>query len=484
MNENMNENTRYTPLTSTTASLIWRRVGIVAICLILLVETILLATLAPTDVTHYQCYALLFWLGSHTTDQVTHLQSACSSLLGITSPQSAFHTLPKEYPPLTIVLFSLPLLVPLPYYAPVFGCFILLCAVGLYWLLKRLGPPHSATLFALYLVLGACAILQVRFDLLPAACMLLALLSARYQRWTTAYVVLAIGVLLKLYPIVAFPVLFIAEQQANVRSDLATESFSQSTLPTLFWRLLKDIGHWQWKNVLIFVAILIAVTGGFGLLNFQQGVVSPFAYFINRPVQIETIDSTIFWLASHFGATYSIKFSYGSLNIESNSISGVVTRIGSLLEILGFIFIFIQQLRRKFSPGQAMIALLCVLILTGKVFSPQYFIWLIPLVAYVGASRIWLRCWGVLLLLTTGIYIFYYSQIPNAATAAIKIQTLPGFFEVVGLRNLFFLLLALAYLFNWFQSREISRPAILPSPSQIVQPKQDHMIHMKYDNTR
>jgi hypothetical protein len=376
--------------------------------------------------------------------------------------------LPVEYPPLTILPFSLPLLVPLPYYTLTFGCLILLCAGLLYVLLRRLGPPSAATLFVFYLALGACAILQVRFDLLPAACTLLALLAARYRHWTIAYVALAIGVLLKLYPIIMLPALFIAEQQAHMESDLSTESFAQMRLPALLVRLLRDVGHWRWKNVGIFLAIFVGVTAVFGLLNFQQGVVSPLRYFFQRPIQIETIYSSIFWLLSPFGAPYSIVFTFGSLNINS-PLAAHLPLIGSVLELLGFVFVFMQQLRRKLDLGQVMVALLCILISTGKVFSPQYFIWLIPLVAYVGAARFWLYGWSLLLLMTTGIYVFYYSQMPDATTAASVVQRLPGFFAVVGLRNLLFLLLALAYLCNWFRSRGISgysrdlSDAILPT---------------------
>src|SRR5690242_12773785 len=73
-----------------------------------------LVFLAPTDVTRYQCYALAFWFGSHAT---TWLPTTQCAFLGISSPQPAFHLLPLEYPALAVLLFSVPLLLPLPYYA-------------------------------------------------------------------------------------------------------------------------------------------------------------------------------------------------------------------------------------------------------------------------------------------------------------------------------------------------------------------------------
>src|SRR3954470_14975508 len=73
-----------------------------------------LVSLAPTDITHYECYGLAFWHGSQGILQLPPLQCA---FLHSSTPIDAFHMLPQEYPPLTILVFSLPLLIPLPYYA-------------------------------------------------------------------------------------------------------------------------------------------------------------------------------------------------------------------------------------------------------------------------------------------------------------------------------------------------------------------------------
>src|SRR5205823_6769055 len=117
-----------------------------------------------------------------------------------------------------------------------------------------------------------------------------------------------------------------------------------------------------------------------------------------------------------------------------------------------------QQWRGKLDVVQSFIALLFVFIAAGKVFSPQYLIWLMPLLAYAGAfDVIWLVWWGSISLLTTIIYPYLYTRTTNV----LLVQFVPGFIQAVAIRDALFLLLTLAYLFNWFSIR---RRKPLPPP--------------------
>ena len=405
-----------------------------------------------TDAARYQCYALTFWLGS----SAVHLlpPSQCYFIYASVI-QGPFHMLPLEYPPLTLVIFSMSLLVPLPYYQLLFALWMALVSVLIYWLLLRFGPRGSALVFALYALIGAWATAEGRFDLIPAALTLLCILAAERKHWTVAYIALAFATLLKIYPLLLLPALFIAEQRDAQRMDIPTMSLS--TVPAELWRTLKGILQWQWKNTLLFFGILITVTGLFALLDFQGAVISQLSYFAQRPVQIESTGSSILWLGRRFGYPAHVEFTYGSLNVVS--VLGNKVALGFEISfILGYIYTIWQQWRGKMDMVQAFIALLLVFITTGKVFSPQYLIWIMPLLAYTSSLDIlWLIWWGSISLLTTIIYPYLYTRTTNV----LLVQYVPGFIQAVAIRDALFLLLTLAYLFNWFSIRR-RRP--LPPP--------------------
>ena len=400
-----------------------------------------------TDAARYQCYALVFWLGSGATHLVP--ASQCAFLHASTLAQAPFHILPLEYPPLTLVLFSLSLLAPLPYYQLIFALWMALTSVLIYWLLLRYGPRGAALTFALYALVGAWATAEGRFDLVPAALTLLCILAAERKHWTAAYIALALGTLLKIYPLILLPALFIAEQRAAQRFYTPVQAMTlKKVLPEL-WRTLRGISNWRWKNSLIFFGILVGITGLFALLDFQGAVVSQIDYFAHRPVQIESVGSTILWIATQFGFPAHVEFTYGSLNVVSPLGNGVALFF-EVAFILGYLLTIWQQWRGKLDLAQSFVALLLVFIAAGKVFSPQYLIWLMPLLAYTGSlDLIWLLWWGSISLLTTIIYPYLYTR----TTHILYVQNVPGFVQTVAVRDALFLLITLAYLFNWFQIR-------------------------------
>ncbi|GCF11869.1 membrane protein [Dictyobacter arantiisoli] len=404
---------------------------------------------ATTDPARYQCYALTFWLGS----QATHLlpSTQCQFLI-IKQVYSAFQMLPQEYPPLTLTVFSLPLFLPLTWYQATFAFIMAALVLYTYFVIRREGLKGSAETYIFYMVVGGCALVTVRYDLLPAVLTLLSVIAARKRRWTTAYIALAFGVLLKIYPLLLAPVLFIAEQQSQQGMQCPTDGRISRT-PQQLWRTLQSCFRWQWRNGLLFSAIIIAVTALFALADFQNAVVSQLYYFLKRPIQSESLAASLFWVAHLGGLSWQIVYDYGSVNIYT-SISSIVSPLMTVLFVFGVIAIFWLQWQRRLDMTQTVIALTLLFITTGKVFSPQYLIWLIPLLAYSGAfNRFWLIIWGTISLLTTLIYAIFYSQIIDSQH--IKIPA--GFFAVSSLRNFLLAYLLLAYLFNWHQARRCTR---------------------------
>ena len=136
-----------------------------------------------------------------------------------------------------------------------------------------------------------------------------------------------------------------------------------------------------------------------------------------------------------------------------NVVSGLQRRVEFSLDallVLGYLYALFAQWRGKLDVTQAFIAILLIFIATGKVFSAQYLMWLIPLLAYSGAyTRFWLIVWGLISLLTTYIYPYIYtSTIFNR-----QVPYQPGFIESMTARNVLLAFLTLAYLFNWWHVR-------------------------------
>lgn len=401
-----------------------------------------------TDPARYQCYALTFWLGSSGAQLLPTAQ--CSFLQISTVVQPPFHMLPLEYPPLTLAIFSLALFAALPYYQAVFAVLMALTSVLIYWLLLRYGPRGSALAFAFYLLIGAWALALERFDLVPASLTLLCLIAAERKFWKFAYIALAFGFLLKIYPILFLPALFIGEQQDAQRFHIPLKSLALKTFPGELWRTIQGLPHWRWNNTLLFFGILVGVTGLFALLDFQGAVMSQLNYFANRPLHVEATGSTLLWLGTLIGFPVHIVSSFGSINMTSPLI-GIIAIVFETLFVLGYAFTIFQQWRGNLDVVQACIALLLVFIATGKVFSPQYLIWVIPLLAYSGAfSSRWLVAWSSVSLLTILIYPYLYTRVIDV----VKTPYFPGFIQIVTARNAVFTLLTLAYLFNWLHIRK------------------------------
>lgn len=368
------------------------------------------------DATRYQCYAIAFWQGqagihalglnADPKSQCAFLDNSSSTtliqkmqernfprfLVNLVASQPTtepFHALPPEYPLLTLVPFSLPLLTPTQWYQVVFAICMAIIAGILYILLKRYRSTSAAIAFAIYLVLGSWATAEGRFDLIPAGLMLGAIILAIRARWKWAFALLALATLFKFYPAILVPPFLIAQQM-------------QSREKWFSWS--------RWSASGVFLGVCAVVTVVSLILNVAN-TLYPFTYFQNRPIQVESFPATLLWLGSFLGHPIQYTFQYQSLDFLS-SLSNKVSLLSTLLLGVGLLYTFWLQWRGKIDLPTASLLTLLVLLMTGKVFSPQYLIWVAPLVAYVGGSNWkWLLSWGIVSILTTIIFPFMYVDV-------------------------------------------------------------------------
>ncbi len=421
-----------------------------------------------TDAAKYQCYTRAFWHGTsslnifpvgqcnfltHPSKQlipISHdtlvqdmgklgLPSVLVQFVNAQSSSQPFHALPYEYPMLTLVPFTLSLLVPMNLFQIAFAFWMLVVTALIYLVLLHWRSRRAALVYALLIVVGGWGTVAGRFDIIPSALTLFSIICAMKKRWNWAFLLLALAVLYKFYPVVLLIPFLIAQQK-------------DSSLPWKSWRRLIPFG--------VFVLACVVVMGGSLLLS-VEGTISPFSYFLTRPIQVESLPASILWITSSIlSQPASYKFTYGSLNILTAGAS-IMSPLATVAELVGILYVFWLQWRGKIDLATASLLILLVVIVTGKVFSPQYLIWVIPLVAYVGESkRWWVGTWFLIGLLTTWIYPYIYRMTQDIE----KVPYLVPFFPATTIRNI--LLAAFVLSLLYIASRNRSPQAVFLNESE------------------
>jgi hypothetical protein len=318
------------------------------------------------DIDLYRRYALDFWSG--------------------TPP---FHSLPAEYPLLALAPFALTLLPPERDYVTVFGLWMLLLLVAGYLAVRRRESARTAEVCAVYLVLGCFATVLGRYDLVPAGTVVVAYWAARHRRFDLAYGMLALGTLLKLYPLLLVPVVAIEQYRALGAHPLR--------LPPP-------------RAVIGGMAIFaVGVGGGFALtalLNTSQWL-GPFSFNAHRPLQVESVPASLLWLSGLAGLPMAADRSFNSYNLVGRA-SELIGFAAALALVAGCLLVYWRQLNRRIGFGPALTLCVLVVVCTNRVLSPQYLIWVLPLVAIVEGD--YDLVWLAVCALTTLIFPFAYDS--------------------------------------------------------------------------
>jgi hypothetical protein len=384
-----------------------------------------------TDAGKYQCYALVFWQGSQAVHVLpseqcsflTHYSPATivkgmksigvpASITNLAQSQitsGPFRNLPYEYPLLSVIPFSLGLIAPTAWYQVAFAIWMLLFAAVIFFVLSKTRSTGAAIAFAFYLVLGNWGSAAARFDLVPAALILGSVILAARLKWKWAFALLALATMFKFFPVVLVIPFLISQQK-------------QYSEKWYSWH--------RWSALGVYCGICVVAT----LLSLSLNIadtINPFIYFFNRPIQVESTPATLLWLGKFLGYPISIIQTYGSVNILS-SLSQGVSLLSLLCLVVGLLYTFWLLWRGKLDIYTASLLTVLIILITGKVFSPQYLIWIAPLLAFVGkANWKWLLTWGIVGLLTTWVYPNMYNSVPLK-----YVPLLTAFYPVVFARNL------------------------------------------------
>jgi hypothetical protein len=281
-----------------------------------------------------------------------------------------------EYPPSALPVFVLPSVLSgeksFSVYTRVFEAFMGVCgavaAAAAALILVRLDRRRLPLAAAVALTsLGALALGPVvlsRFDLWPATLTIAALALLVYERRRSAFAVLGLAFAAKLFPALLLPPMLVYVWRRNGRRQAVVCG-------------------------LCFIAVAAACYAPFLVLG-PHGVWSSLAGQASRPLQIESIGASIL-LAVHqvLGTSLTMDVSHGSNNLVG-SVPDKLAAGAAVVQILVILAIWIGFLRGPADPERLVrtcAACICAFIAFGKVLSPQYLVWLLPLVPLVRGRR-------------------------------------------------------------------------------------------------
>ena len=193
-------------------------------------------------------------------------------------------------------------------------------------------------------------LLLTRFDLVPTWFAILGLIAIYEKRINLAGFLIAIGSLLKLWPIL-------------ILSIIAKKTLRKIISPFVF------------SCILILIFIELISVGSFSFLENQS----------SRGLQVESIAAIIYVIFKLLGGNVEYPFRYGSLEVEAIFANQIAT-ILNISTVAFFLILLILNIKRKLNVLNIFEKSLIVMIFAiglSRVFSPQFWIWIGGLSALV-----------------------------------------------------------------------------------------------------
>jgi hypothetical protein len=273
-----------------------------------------------------------------------------------------------EYPPLAAIAIALPGLAGTEEEAFrwAFAAWTLAAAVAVVLLCGALarasgGDARRAMLAAALMPVFCGALLRTHFDLFPVALLLGGLLLLCRERPRAGLAALALGAMTKGFPLVA---VFVA----------------------LAWLLGRGLRREAWQGALACLVVMGAV-GGAALALSADGALDAVRYHLDRPVQIESSPALVLLGLDAVGLgdaeSVASHRSDGLVHPASDAVTPVFA--AALVALVAFLCARAGGGRRELVI--ASLAACVAFALLGKVLSPQFVIWALPLGALAFAWR-------------------------------------------------------------------------------------------------
>jgi Glycosyltransferase family 87 len=318
---------------------------------------------------------LLSWAALHTAwyddHEIVDIPVYASYGNAIEDGAVPYRDIRPEYPPGALPAFIVPALLSqneqgfrdvFEWLMALFGvATVLLAAVTLRGLrASKVRTVGALALIASFpLLLGS--VVLTRFDLYPAAFVASALAALVHRRDRLGFALLGAAVAVKLYPAVLVPIaLAYVWQRRGRREALVCLALCAAVV------------------ALAFLPFLVVAS---------DGVADSLARQLSRPLQIESLGSAFYLGAHHLvGLDVEMRSGHGSQNLYATG-TALTAVLLSLVQIAVLVWIWLRRPASSEELVRWSAAALVAFVALGKVLSPQFLIWLVPVVPLVGGLR-------------------------------------------------------------------------------------------------
>jgi hypothetical protein len=313
-------------------------------------------------------YVVQRWLEHHGSDVLLYHRYAGLMRAGRLPYHFAY-----VYPPASLPILLLPAYLPWSYatsFAVVMGVCGVGCIAAAAVALHTAEASSTRTSLALLfigispLVLGS--LFLQRFDLWPTLLAVAAIVALLRERSLLAGGLLGLGFAAKLWPAVLLPLAAVHLWRRCGRGAA-----------------LQAVGA--------FLAVSAACFVPFALLA-PHGLEASLRFQLVRPLQVESLGAALLMAARHLGAISElVTVSRQKAQSLRGAGTGVAANLSTAVEVAAVVGVWIAFARRKSTDRNALLLAaatsVAALVAFDKVLSPQYLIWLVPIVALVRGTR-------------------------------------------------------------------------------------------------
>jgi hypothetical protein len=315
-------------------------------------------------------WALTLWVSPWSDERVNDLFVYRSYAEPVLAGALPYRDIFSEYPPLASPAIVPPGLVGTgaETFRLVFAGWTLLLAVVVALLCgalaTRTGGHRGRALLAVALMPLLCgALVRTHFDLAPVALTLAALLLLCTGRPRAGMAVLGLGAMTKFFPLLIAPV-------------------------ALAWLVGRGRRREAWQGAAALLAVLVVLAAA-AIAASPQGALDAVRYHLDRPVQIESTPALALLALDQAGLGEAV-------NVASHRSDGLAHRADGLAigvfaaAMIGAIVLLALFAARRPDPRGLVLASLAAVTafaVLGKVLSPQFVIWIVPLGALAFAWR-------------------------------------------------------------------------------------------------